>query len=131
MRRKIDKLIAGSVLLLFLTVPALSEKSKTPVASDPQKSEPTVQVDKSKPGIVPTTPGQVESKAGPRSVAPNYFLDWFSINGGGDSYGTSTNYQLGYSVGQPVAGEGNSASYDLGIGFWYGAYTLCTSIPGD
>jgi hypothetical protein len=131
MRRKIHQLIAGSALLLFLAAPALSEKSKTPVASDPEKSEPALQIDKSKPGIAPTTPGQVESKAGPRSAAPNYFLDWFSINGGGDSYGSSTNYQIGYSVGQSVAGEGSSASYDLGIGFWYGAYALCTAIPGD
>ncbi|OGC92092.1 MAG: hypothetical protein A2142_06025 [candidate division Zixibacteria bacterium RBG_16_48_11] len=122
------------LILLVLVSSTWAEKSKPPVASEPQDE---IQIDKSKPAPVPTTPGNVQDKAeditpkSQKSAAPNYDLSWFSINGGGDSYGSSTNYQLGYSVGQPVAGQGSSASYDLGIGFWYGAYTLCTAIPGD
>jgi len=126
MKRKTHLLIASSVLLLFLAAPALSEKAKIPAASDP-----VPQVDKSKPFVTPTAPGQVEAKRPQSSAAPNYDLSWLSINGGGASYGTSASYRLGYSVGQSVAGEGNSASYNLGIGFWYGASPLCLAIPGD
>jgi len=53
--------------------------------------------------------------------APNYNLDWWSINGGGDVAATSASYQMGMSVGQSVAGAASSASYGMGIGFWYGA----------
>jgi len=54
------------------------------------------------------------------SAAPNIFLDWYSVNGGGDNEVTSANYRLGLSVGQAAAGAVSSANFNLGIGFWYG-----------
>lgn len=59
----------------------------------------------------------------PSANGANYAIDWYSINGGGIVNATSTNYQLGASVGQSVAGAASSANYQMGIGFWYGAGT--------
>ncbi len=121
---------AVALAVLFWAIPALPAKSKTPVVQE--QSGLANQGEKSQDKSVPSTPGQIQVQPQkPKSAAPNYDLSWFSINGGGDSYGSSTNYQIGYSVGQSVAGEGSSASYDLGIGFWYGAYILCSAVPGD
>jgi len=41
-----------------------------------------------------------------------------SLNGGGAIGATSTNYDMGSSAGQSVAGRAGSASFDLDIGFW-------------
>ena len=49
-----------------------------------------------------------------------YNIDWYSINGGGTITAASPSYTLGASVGQPVAGQASSASYNVGIGFWHG-----------
>ena len=130
------KLFIILIPLFLMALASLSraDKSGQPAANNPKEE---VQIDMSKSAPTPTTPGNAKDKAeeltpkSQESAAPNYDLSWFSINGGGESYGSSTNYQLGYSVGQSVAGEGSSASYNLGIGFWYGTYTLCTAIPGD
>lgn len=51
----------------------------------------------------------------------NYSIDWYSINGGGTVNASSANYKMGASIGQSVAGAASSASYQMGIGFWYGA----------
>lgn len=63
----------------------------------------------------------------PASV-PNadYEIDWYSINGGGTVNATSTNYQMGASIGQSVAGAATSTNYNMGIGFWYGAGGGCS-----
>lgn len=53
--------------------------------------------------------------------APNYYLDWWSVNGGGDIAASSANYQMGLSIGQGAAGSASSANFAMGIGFWYGA----------
>lgn len=55
----------------------------------------------------------------------NYAIDWYSINGGGTVNASSTNYKMGASIGQSVAGAASSASYQMGIGFWYGAGGGC------
>ena len=50
-----------------------------------------------------------------------YQIDWFSINSGGLKGAVSPYHSMGYSVGQPVAGEAASAGYKMSMGFWYGA----------
>lgn len=55
------------------------------------------------------------------TTAATYEIDWYSINGGGTVNASSTNYKMGASIGQSVAGAASSASYQMGIGFWYGA----------
>jgi hypothetical protein len=81
------------------------------VVVPPQLETPVVSTDAS------AQPIQPEAAAG----AAAYAIDWYSINGGGTVNATSTNYQMGASIGQSVAGAGTSTNYQMGIGFWYGA----------
>lgn len=87
---------------------------------------------------VPTTPpgAQTSNPVIPhgRPTSPQaYQLNWLSINGGGAVSASSTNYRLGLSVGQSVAGFASSSSYQMGIGFWYGAggAPVCAATRGD
>ncbi len=57
-----------------------------------------------------------------------YSLYWYSFNSGGASYGTSATRNLGYTIGQTVAGQGSSGANNLGIGFWHGS---CLAEKGD
>lgn len=109
-----------SILTLALLVlalgfsPALADKSK-----NVQLPETIKQTQKDNP----------DTKADPQG-AP-LFLNWYSINAGGASYGTSGSLKLGYSVGQSVAGAGSSGSLKMGAGFWYGKGIYCTAKAGD
>ena len=72
--------------------------------------------------------------AGNSAAAAPVDLSWISINGGGASYGSSGGTrQIGYSVGQSVAGEGSGGTRKVGIGFWYGAAgaPACAAAKGD
>jgi len=62
---------------------------------------------------------------------PNYVINWYSINGGGAIDAASSNFKMGISAAQSVAGEATSASYKMGIGFWYGANTCLCPCHGD
>lgn len=73
-------------------------------------------------------PGQVPATT--PAAAPSIKLDWYSVNGGGITLGSSATSKLGLSVGQSVAGVGTSASFKLGIGFWQGAGSFCAML-GD
>lgn len=61
----------------------------------------------------------------------NFLLSRLSINSGGDIKDSSASYRLGFSVGQPATGTASSASYQIGIGFWYGKGSLCSAAKGD
>lgn len=89
--------------------PTTSQPSTT-IPTDTQSGEPESTVPR-----VPVT--QPEAAAS----AATYEIDWYSVNGGGTVNATSTNYRMGASIGQSVAGAASSASYNMGIGFWYGA----------
>jgi hypothetical protein len=67
------------------------------------------------------------------SSSAAFQLNWLSLNGGGAINASSTNYKLGLSVGQSVAGAATSTNYQMGIGFWYGASAApaCANIVGD
>ena len=64
---------------------------------------------------VPGPPTQVAAQA------PNFDLNWYSVNDGGKIATTSASFELGLSIGQAAAGERTSANFELGIGFWYGS----------
>ncbi|HBB36496.1 MAG TPA: hypothetical protein DEB07_03430 [Candidatus Moranbacteria bacterium] len=51
-------------------------------------------------------------------TSSNYKIDADVIGGAGNT-STSANYRLGDTLGEPVIGEGASASYKTGAGFWY------------
>ncbi len=52
----------------------------------------------------------------------NYKLDWFTpLTSGGGGAASSTNYAINFTVGQSAIGASSSASYQVGLGYWYGA----------
>lgn len=113
------KIITIFILLIFSLMlamtPALAEKSKTAVKPET---------------VIKAPQDNSEDKAATPAGAP-INLDWYSINGGGASYGTSGSLRLGYSVGQSVAGSGSSGSLKMGVGFWYGRGIDCIAKAGD
>ena len=59
-------------------------------------------------------------------------LPWYSHNGGGAVGLASSNYGLNYSLSQSVTGKAASASYGMGIGFWYIVASACPiAMTGD
>jgi len=54
-------------------------------------------------------------------------LRWYAIAGGGGR-SSSAGYVVHGSAGQPAVGALSSASYRLGVGFWYGAESI---LPGE
>jgi len=105
--------LALLVLILGFS-PALADKSK-----NVQAPETVNQTQKDDP----------DTKADPQGTP--VFMNWYSINAGGSSYGTSGSLKLGYSIGQSVAGTGTSGTLDLGAGFWYGQGIYCIAKAGD
>ena len=49
-----------------------------------------------------------------------YNLEWNTVDGGGATFATGGNYNLGGSVGQPDAGTLAGGNYILAGGFWHG-----------
>jgi len=60
-----------------------------------------------------------------------YSLNWMSINSGGNMTQSSTNYAAQITVGQPVAGKCQSASYRASLGFWSGRAGIITDISDN
>lgn len=52
-------------------------------------------------------------------TSTNYQINWDDITGGGDDFGTSTNYQINDTIGDTAAGSGSSANYTLHAGYRY------------
>jgi hypothetical protein len=51
----------------------------------------------------------------------NYRLDWYVVlTGGGGGPTDSTNYAANFTVGQSAISAADSASYAVGLGYWYG-----------
>jgi len=48
-----------------------------------------------------------------------YTMDWWTVDGGGDTFSTGGGYSLGGTAGQPDAGV-LAGGYSLGGGFWKG-----------
>jgi hypothetical protein len=56
-------------------------------------------------------------------------LGW-QVVGSGGGYGSSSNYVLDGSIGQPLVGAGGSATYLLGAGYGYGMTEAVPMPPG-
>ena len=112
--KNISILTLALLVLILGFSPALADKSKNIPAPET---------------INQTPKDDPDTKADPQG-AP-LFLNWYSINAGGASYGTSGSLKLGYSVGQSVAGAGSSGSLKMGAGFWYGQGINCIAKAGD
>lgn len=55
----------------------------------------------------------------------NYVIDRYSVNGGGAIDAASAHWKMGMSAGQAAAGVATSASYRMGIGFWWAVGCDC------
>jgi hypothetical protein len=88
-------------------------------ATVPEVKATAPEVTATMPEVTATMP---EVSAPAAAAAPAaYQMNWYSINGGGAINASSTNYQMGLSVGQSVAGAASGTHYDMRTGFWYGA----------
>lgn len=109
---------------LFAVVGAGNER--TPLKeSQPVANSPAAVVRSTAEGAVSGPSGDEHTRPslpmeGAASALPSS-IDWSSVNSGGTTGASSTNFKMGFSVGQSVAGSGASTSYKTGIGFWYGA----------
>jgi hypothetical protein len=97
-------------------------------ALQPQSSEPIRTLSPTTTGDKPVGPPYAQPQA---PAAAAFSIDWYSINGGGVIGAASTNWTLDATVGQSVAGFGSSPSYQLEIGFWYGADACPIALTGD
>ena len=131
--------IAKGSMILLLSVPLLlgaaaSEKrasSKDPaVQQEAAKARSSVPIMPTStthpPALTATSPGSSQGVPIVSSPMSNYTITWSSINGGGTTNASSTNYSMGNSVGQSAAGAAASTNYSVGIGFWYGAAGGCS-----
>jgi hypothetical protein len=53
-------------------------------------------------------------------ASPGYTLDWWTVDGGGQTGGDGSGYDLQGSIGQPDAATWQGGSYTLAGGFWFG-----------
>ena len=131
-RRLIIFALLASLGLLVITGAGTARREKA-AAVAPEKSPavefnkvPVLQFDKS-PGAEYAAPQEA-------SNAMPYSLDLTSVNGGGAIDLPSTEYSLGMSIGQGVAGFVMDTVWELGIGYWgsVGGQTACPIVlPGD
>ena len=119
--RKSSLLVSGLALVLsFVLLGAGNEREKLIAGAEDVR---TVDPRRAGAPITPTlksTDVDVVPQGAAASAAPNYFLDWYSVNGGGEIEVASANFKLGLSVGQAAAGEVSGPTFTLGVGFWYG-----------
>ncbi len=66
--------------------------------------------------------------AGAPSALAQYDLSWFTVDGGGGTFSTGGDFELGGTIGQPDAGVLTGGTYQLEGGFWSTIHTAC---PGD
>jgi hypothetical protein len=52
--------------------------------------------------------------------SPNYAIDWMYPLSGGGGNSSSTHYTIQLTIGQTAIGSSENASFQAGIGFWYG-----------
>jgi hypothetical protein len=115
----------SALFIALITLGASQNDSK--VSTTDKTTSTVVEINRVTPNLAPTAQPeeQVAQPAAQAPAAPSnaaaYQLNWYSINGGGATNASSTNYQMGLSVGQSVAGAASGTNYDVGIGFWYGA----------
>lgn len=67
------------------------------------------------------------------ALAQNFDLSWYTIDGGGATFSTGGNFELGGTIGQPDAGPSTpmvGGSFELTGGFWPVAVERC-ALPGD
>jgi len=117
---------AAVLVMVFASALAVAERGDPgPIERSP--GEVGEQEVVSSPVTVPADTRDLQEVAEPsaQSSAPNYHLDWWSVNSGGPTRVSGTNYGLGVTVHQTAAGYVSGTNFNMGVGFWYGAVDRC------
>ena len=69
-------------------------------------------------------------------AAQDYNLSWYTVDGGGETFSSGGNFELGGTIGQPDANPTSATmtggSFELAGGFWCGVSTpFVPPCPGD
>ena len=64
------------------------------------------------------------------AVSQDYYIDWHTVDGGGEMWSTGGAFELGGTIGQPDAGAMTGGTYSLTGGFWAVGADVCTC-PSD
>ena len=65
-------------------------------------------------------------------LGDGYTLDWWTVDGGGDMFGTGGGFELSGTIGQPDAGAAmTGGGFELVGGFWAGAALSPSIVVGD
>ena len=120
------------LLIGLLSVAAFAESDRSPAsrvtdAESGRSGELT-------PAVQPARDiGPEEIDPGAVTSAPLYHLNWWSVNGGGETNVNGTTFDLGVSVGQAAAGLVTGTTFRMGVGYWYGAAggACPITVPGD
>lgn len=127
--KRLVTVLAPIAILAALVIGAAPSTKKVADVDSPSATQPTATSPEAT-GVAPIESAPLNDQAivpapevqpQPADANANYAIDWYSINGGGTVNATSTNYKMGASIGQSVAGAATSTNYQMGIGFWYGA----------
>ncbi len=69
--------------------------------------------------------------AGASTLADDFDLSWWTIDGGGEMWTTGGDFELSGTIGQPDAGVTTGGDFELSGGFWHGGAAEPPPCPGD
>jgi len=126
LKNLIKPITVGLTIVFFQTAIWSSDKNPTTLDNQEKSDTPSNRA----PVVEVANKNQRDQgkSANPLAV---FDIPWFSINTGGETEMSSTNFGLKSSLGQSVAGSAASTNYQMGIGFWYGPGLYCIAKPGD
>ena len=132
MKRWLSITVALFAVVYMITESAGSDIRET-TSGTSQSVEKTTTINAGNLQIATATPSgnQVPALKDLAARSPNFNIEWFSANSGGDIAAFSANFVSGVSVAQSAAGEASSANFQLDIGFWNGVGGTCCQTPGD
>lgn len=119
-----SKPLAITLTSLTLSLILVAASQKRAVRDNPEvtaQPAPAVTADQPSVPVLRMPDSEAPTSSTSSDAAPNYYLNWYSVNGGGESNINGTNFDLGVSVGQAAAGFASGTTFKMGLGFWYGA----------
>lgn len=66
------------------------------------------------------------------AAADDFDINWFTVDGGGEMFSASGDFELSGTIGQPDAGVMTGGDFELHGGFWSGVEEFCFGdLDGD
>jgi len=120
------------VLIPLVTAYALDRGTRSVEADRPEAKRMRQDLERSTSDSLREPVSTPPRETSPQGIAAGYQFDWYSLNGGGTTTGSSANWTLEASVGQQLAGSSASTNYSWEVGFWLGEPAACPIVlPGD